>query len=122
MISKKLKEAAETLRGWRQDPDKFVQNNFGVIPDKWQSKALKAFVDEDPEKARICMLACAGVGKSATIAWCALLFISCYAGKGEHPKGAVVGATWDMLMDTLWPELNKWMQRSTYLKNKPYLR
>jgi len=63
-------------------------------------------------------LACAGVGKSAVISWCALLFISCYAGKGEHPKGAVVGATWDMLMDTLWPELNKWMQRSAYLKNK----
>ena len=114
----KIQEAVNKIRSWREDPDTFVMDNFGAIPDKWQSRALKAFVDEDPEKARICLSACAGVGKSAAISWCALLFLGCYCGKGEHPVGAVVSETHEMLQDTLWKELAKWMAMSPYLSSQ----
>lgn len=110
--------AADTLRGWRADPVSFVEDNFGVTPDEWQKEALIAFVSEDKDKQRIALSACAGPGKSALLVWCALLFISCYCGAGEHPKGAVVSASWDLLQDTIWAEFSKWMDRSEYLSQE----
>ena len=107
-------EVIEKIAAWRADPVLFVRDNFKVEPDEWQKQALMAFVSEDPEKRRIALSACAGPGKSACLAWCALLFISCYCGE-KHPVGAVVSATWDVLQDTLWKEIAIWMRESEYL-------
>lgn len=117
-MASKAELAAANIGFWVKNPVQFVRDNFDAEPDTWQKQALEAFVSDDPDKDRIVLSACAGPGKSALIAWCALLFISCYCGKGEHPKGAVVGATWDSLMDTLWPELHKWMIRSEWIKSQ----
>ena len=106
---------ASKLREWRNDPVRFVEENFKVTPDLWQIEVLEAFVSEDRNKQRIALSACAGPGKSCALVWCAWLFISCYCGEGEHPVGAVVSQTWDLLQDTIWPELSKWQQRSEYL-------
>lgn len=116
-------EIVDIVREWRADICLFVSDNFGVKPDLWQEQALKAFASEDPKMARIALSACAGPGKSACIAWCALWFISmCYSegpnGEPECPVGAVVSETWDMLQDTLWKEINKWHTESPFLKSQ----
>lgn len=42
-------------------------------------------------------------------------FLTCFAQKGEHPKGFAVSVTQDTLKDTLWPEFSKWQQKSELL-------
>lgn len=107
--------AAQTIRFWREDPVRFVEDNFGVTPDAWQSKALRAFASKDADKMRIALSACAGPGKSAVLAWIGWNFLACYGEVGEHPKGAVVSITSDNLADNIWPELSKWQSRSPFL-------
>jgi phage terminase large subunit len=115
-MSEKLQAARSRIRDWRENPVKFVWDNFKTDPDKWQVKVLDAFASQDKDKQRISMQACAGPGKSAALAWCGWNFLSCYGGRGDHPKGAVVATTKDNLKDNLWPELSKWQNRSDYLK------
>ena len=107
--------AANKIKVWRENPIKFVKDNFGVTPDLWQEEALKAFASWDHEKVRISLQACAGPGKSAVLAWCGWNFLACYGERGEHPKGAAVSVTWDNLKDNLWVELAKWQQLSPFL-------
>ena len=114
-MTDKVKEAIENLYRYRTDPIAFVREQFHVEPDAWQRRALLAFVNNDHKIMRICLSACAGPGKSALLAWCGWLFMSCYGAKGEHPKGAVVSVTKDNLKDNLWAELSKWQQRSEFL-------
>lgn len=113
--NKTIIEAAKKIKDWRKDPVQFVRDNFQAEPDLWQQRVLVAFVSGDRDKVRISMQACAGPGKSAVLAWCAWIFLSCYGEKGEHPKGAAISITWDNLMDNFWVELSKWQQRSEYL-------
>jgi len=109
-----LDQAHAKLQAWRADPVRFVVDELHAEPDAWQVDALRAF--GNPEVQRISLQACAGPGKSAVLAWCGLNFLSCYAGAGEHPKGAVVSMTRDNLRDNLWPEMSKWQDRSEFLK------
>jgi phage terminase large subunit len=109
-----LTEATSRLKRWRAQPETFVVEQFGVEPDRWQLEALRAFAD--PTKQRISLQACAGPGKSAVLAWCGWNFLSCYADRGEHPKGAAVSITSDNLKDNLWPEFAKWQIRSPFLR------
>ncbi len=51
--------AAVKIRLYRKDPCKFVEEQFGVKPDKWQRKALEAFASRDRDRIRISMQACA---------------------------------------------------------------
>lgn len=114
-MTNKIEEAINNITRYRTDPIAFVKEQFQVEPDNWQKKALIAFVNNDYKIMRICLSACAGPGKSALLAWCGWLFMSCYGAKGEHPKGAVVAVTKDNLKDNLWAELSKWQQRSEFL-------
>lgn len=109
------KSAATAIRTWRENPIAFVQQQFGIEPDAWQAEVLQAF--PDPSKPRISMQACAGPGKTAVEAWCIWNFLTCYAEKGEHPKGAGVSITGDNLDQNLWPELAKWQGRSEFLSH-----
>lgn len=109
-------KAADQIKHWRKNPIDFVKDNFDVVPDKWQERALLYFIDEDYSMMRISLQACAGPGKSAVLSWCGWLFLSCYGEPGEHPKGAAVSITADNLRDNLWVELSKWQQKSEYLK------
>lgn len=105
--------AGDTIRRWREFPAQFVQEQFGVTPDRWQLRGLEAFAD--PAQRRISFQACTGPGKTALLAWCAWNFLACYGDTGEHPKGAAVSITNDNLADNLWPELAKWQARSPFL-------
>jgi phage terminase large subunit len=114
-MSVALLKAQRKIREWRDDPVKFVVDNFQTQPDAWQVKALRALASEDRLAKRICMTACVGPGKSTLLAWAGWYFLSCYSSKGEHPKGAAVSVTADNLKDNLWPELSKWQTRSEFL-------
>ncbi|VVE77411.1 hypothetical protein [Pandoraea sputorum] len=109
-------KAADQIREWRNNPIKFVWDHFKVEPDAWQRQALEAFARNDPEHMRISLQACAGPGKTAVLAWCGWIFLSCHGSLHDHPKGAAVSVTADNLKDNLWPELAHWQGRSEFLK------
>lgn len=52
--------AADKIRLWREKPDVFVQDVFGVTPDAWQLEALREF----PRNQRMAFKASKGVGKA----------------------------------------------------------
>lgn len=112
-----LEKARSRIKEWRRDPVKFVVDNFGVEPDEWQRDALAILGGEYSPKRNLCMKACTGPGKSATLAWAGWHRLACFAAKGEHPKGAALSITRDNLADNLWAELSKWQQRSPFLKS-----
>lgn len=105
-----------TIKEWRLDPVLFVREVFGVEPDEWQRDALELLGGEHNARRRLCMKACTGPGKSATLAWLGWHRLACFASQGEHPKGAALSITRDNLSDNLWAELSKWQQRSEFLK------
>lgn len=109
------KSTVEMLKHWQLDPIKFVWDNFGVIPDAWQRKALIAYGNQENRAFRMSLQACVGPGKSAVLAWIGWHFLSCFGDEVEHPKGIAVSITGDNLASNLWPELSKWQQRSPYL-------
>jgi phage terminase large subunit len=111
-----LEKARARIQKWRVDPVSFVVDNFGVTPDAWQIDAMTALGGDYNPKRRLCMKACTGPGKSATLAWMGWHRLACFASKGEHPKGAALSITRDNLADNLWSELAKWQGRSDFLK------
>lgn len=110
-----LDRARERIKRWREDPVAFVVDNFGIEPDEWQRDALRTLGGSHNPKRKLCMKACTGPGKSATLAWAGWHRLSCFAAKGEHPKGAALSVTADNLKDNLWAELSKWQSRSHFL-------
>lgn len=108
--------AQARIKAWREDPCRFVSDVFGVTPDAWQAKALRAFGSQDDRSRRISLQACAGPGKTAVLAWMGWNFLLCYGEKGDHPKGAAVSITATNLSDNLWPEFSKWQERSEILR------
>lgn len=110
-----MKSGPSKIKEWRENPKKFVWDNFKTVPDKWQEGALDAFASKDKDKIRISLQACAGPGKSTVLAWCGWNFLSCYGSVGEHPKGAAVSISGANLKDNLWAEFSKWQQKSDYL-------
>lgn len=110
-----IERAQERFRVWRRDPVAFVVDNFGAQPDAWQYDALRAAGGDPNPKRKLCMKACTGPGKSAVLAWLGWHRLACFAGKGEHPKGAALSITADNLKDNLWAELSKWQSRSRFL-------
>lgn len=108
--------AASRILAWKNDPVRFVRENFQVDPDSWQVDALLSLVKPDENGVtRLCMKACAGPGKSAVLAWIGWWFLSCWGDVGDHPKGIATSVTGKNLEDNLWAELSKWQQRSAYL-------
>jgi phage terminase large subunit len=116
-MASKVDEARARIQEWRRDPVKFVVDCFGITPDPWQVDAMRALGGDNNPARRLCMKACTGPGKSATLAWMGWHRLACFAAKGEHPKGAALSITADNLKDNLWAELSKWQQRSEFLKS-----
>lgn len=105
--------APERIREWREDPVKFAREVVCFEPDAWQVDVLREC--GKPGRKRVAMKACAGPGKTALLAVIAWHRLLCYAGRGEHPKGAAVSITRENLDSNLWPELAKWQSRSPLL-------
>ena len=112
-----VQRAQDTIRRWRHDPVAFVRDNFQVEPDEWQHDALALAGGQAKPNRKLVMKACTGPGKSATLAWLGWHPLTCFAAKGEHPKGAALSITADNLKDNLWAELSKWQSRSAFLSS-----
>lgn len=104
----------ELLVIWREDPVRMVRELFRVEPDQWQIESLSKFPGQMVR--RQADQACAGVGKSADLAWKGWNFILCYAEPDQHPNGAVVSITGDNLKNGLWKELAVWYNRAPLLQ------
>lgn len=113
--SSSIARAKERIQKWRRDPVRFVTECFGVEPDAWQSDALRRVGGDHNAARRLCLKACTGPGKSTVLAWIGWHRLACFAGRGEHPKGAALSITADNLKDNLWAELAKWQARSPFL-------
>ncbi len=113
-----LARAQSNIKRWRENPKQFVHENFKVDLDPWQEEVCDKLSSPVPLPCRrLGMKACTGPGKSAVLAWICWWRLSCFANKGEHPKGAALsGEGRDNLRDNLWAELSKWQQRSEYLR------
>ena len=109
-----MSEATARIREWRSDPVRFARDVLHFEPDAWQADVLAEA--GKPGRKRIAMKACAGPGKTALLAILGWHRLACYAGPGEHPKGAAVSVTKDNLDTNLWPELAKWQGRSPFLR------
>ncbi len=116
MKNSKVEKARARIQEWRRDPVKFAVDVFGIEPDPWQIDAMRGLGGDYNPKRKLCMKACTGPGKSATLSWMGWHRLVCFAAKGEHPKGAALSITADNLKDNLWAELAKWQGRSEFLK------
>jgi phage terminase large subunit len=104
-----MEQSSVAIKHWREDPTRFVRDNFGVEPDPWQDEILQAF----PKHQRIAMKACKGPGKTCLIAWLCWNFLA----TRPHAKLAATSITADNLRDGLWAEMAKWQGKSEFLKN-----
>jgi hypothetical protein len=102
-----MTKAADNIRRWRERPDLFVREVFGVTPDPWQDDVLRAF----PSHQRQAMQASKGPGKTALLSWIAWNFLA----TRPFPKVAATSITADTLADTLWTEMAKWQTKSPFL-------
>lgn len=100
--------AASKIRLWREKPQVFVREVFGVTPDAWQDGILDIF----PTHPRIAMKAAKGVGKTAILAWLCWNFLL----TRPHPKIAATAISGENLKDNLWTELAHWMHKSPLLE------
>lgn len=103
-----LEGVGDALRRWREQPQIFVREVFGVTPDAWQDEALAAF----PSSPRLAMKACKGPGKTAVLAWIAWNFLV----TRPHPRCGAMSITGDNLRANLWTELASWRERAPLLK------
>ena len=107
--------ASDRIRRWRRDPVAFARECFGAEPDAWQADALALLGGAADPARRVCLKACTGPGKSATLAWIGWHRLLCFAARGEHPKGMALSVTADNLKQNLWAEMSKWQSRSPLL-------
>jgi phage terminase large subunit len=102
--------ARERLRLYKREPWTMVRTEFKVLPDKWQDQALHAAAKGGRE-LRIALKACKGPGKTAVLAWLILWFLVTRL----EAKILCTSITEANLHANLWPELAKWMSRSTFV-------
>lgn len=108
--------SAEAIAHWRAEPERFVRDVFGAVPDLWQARALRSLGGVEPPRRRLALQACAGPGKSAVLAWAGWHTLATRGGPDEHPTGYAISCTADNLRDNLWKELAYWYNRSPLLQ------
>ena len=93
----------EVLRNWKKNPELFVRQALGVVPEKWQVEALNNIRDFD----RLSIRSGHGVGKSSLMAWIVIWWLLT-----RYPaKVACTAPTSSQLGDVLWGELSLWHKR-----------
>lgn len=98
----------DAIEYYYEHPYDFVVDLIGAIPTEQQKQVLETF----PKTHRVAIRAANGVGKTALEAWLILWFMY------THPHCRVIGTapTQHQLYDVLWPELNKWLNKSELKK------
>lgn len=101
---------SRTLKRWHDEPWTFVREAFQAEPYAWQDHALHLVAK--PETRRLALKACKGPGKTALLAWIILWFLC----TREESKIGCTSITEANIDTNLWPELYKWLSRSSFLK------
>lgn len=109
----------ETIARWARSTHAFAWDNFGFVPDRWQSDVFNAWdAPAQGRTQRIALQACAGPGKTAVEAICAWQFVSTKGVEGRHPNAYAISITGDNLRDNLWKELAVWRAKSPFLTHQ----
>ena len=106
-MKEKRKNAIKKIKKWRKYPIDFVKDNFDVKPVEWQQTALIEIADGQ----NVAVKAGRGVGKTATLAWICLWYLTTH----QEPRVPCTAPVRDHLRHVLWPEINKWLQKSDFL-------
>ena len=91
-----------------RDPVAYVARIIGAKPQRWQKRVLRDL--GNPSISRIAVKSCTGPGKTTIGAW-AILWWLC---RFPNPKIPCTAPTAHQLWDNLWPEINRWIVRSTF--------
>lgn len=112
-----MTRAQARVKSWRENPRRFVWDNFKVECDPWQLEALESLRSSEYQpRRRLCIKSATGIGKSSLLAWLGWWRLSCFGRRAEHPKGAALsGEGRDNLSDNLWAEFSKWQSKSAFL-------
>jgi len=103
MSARELTHEQQVLLNWRNEPEIFVRQALGVVPEKWQVEGLNAVRDFD----RVAIRSGHGVGKTAFEAWVSLW----WQFTRVPARTAVTAPTATQLGDVFWGELAKWHRR-----------
>lgn len=101
---------AATIKRWRENYDQAARELFGVKLDVWQEKVLRAF----PYHPRLAMVACAGPGKTAVLAWIGWIYLLTHC-PVKVGATSISGAN---LKSNLWSELAYWRNKSPILQRE----
>lgn len=96
---------AEATDYYYKHPHAFVVDIIGAKPNHQQRQALKAL----PKNRRIAIRSGNGVGKTALEAWIIIWFITVF----PDCRIPCTAPTNHQLTDILWPEVKKWLSRSS---------
>jgi hypothetical protein len=103
LTQKQADDLRERADYWRTNPDKFVEDVFGVTLEDWQGKVLRALAVED----RIAVKSGHGVGKTACESWIIFWFVILH----NDVKIPCTAPTASQLKEILWSELGKWHRK-----------
>lgn len=93
---------------YRKNPVLFAREVLKFEPDKWQQEALMDLADNP----KVSIKSGQGVGKTGLEAVVLLWFLTCF----PYPRVVATAPTKQQLHDVLWSEIDKWMSRSSLLK------
>jgi phage terminase large subunit len=112
-MSDALIAAAGNIRRWREQPEAFVFENFGVTPDAWQLRRA-AGVCRSEQAAHLD----AGVRRTGQDRGHGVVRVDLpelLRRQGRASAGVAFAITRDNLRDNLWPRWRSGRQRSAYL-------
>lgn len=101
---------SKLINKWKYDISSFAYDNFKFIPDEWQKEAFTLIQNKDTKLMSI--KSGQGVGKTGFSAITFLWFLTCY----PYSRVVATAPTKQQLNDVLWSELEKWRQKSPFLK------
>jgi len=94
----------QAVEYYRTRPVEFVEDQIDAEPDAYQKRILQALADGKWPVVP----AGRGVGKTAVLAWIVIWWLY------THPtaKIPVTSVKREQLLDNLWPEVSKWLEKS----------
>lgn len=108
-INQRRKSAfAQRIPLYQKDPVLFATEVCDFKPDDWQIDVLRDIA----EYPRVSVRSGQGVGKTSVEAITILWFLTCF----KFARVVATAPTLHQLHDVLWSEIDKWLSRSTILK------
>ena len=112
-----VKSEVDIIYKWRTDPLFFKGIEVGMeVDEEWQNKSTLYYCDFNVKKRIITQKCAAGVGKTADVANNTLWSMGSLKQPNVGVKGILLSINEKNLKDNLLPEIEKWLERSIFLK------